>query len=70
MKTRLREFKNADLAGKADIVVERAETLEKSWRREYGAFVRKPVEDVRASSSTWNDPHAILEHSAMSLQRL
>lgn len=70
LKTRLREFKKADIAGKRDIIAERAEFLEKSWRREYGAFVRKPVEDVRAFSNTPNDPHEILEHPAISLQCL
>ena len=70
LKTRLGEFKKADLVGKRDIIAERAEFLEKSWRREYGPFVRKPVEDVPAFSNTSNDPHEILEHPAMPLQRL
>ena len=70
LKKRLPKFKSADLASKKDIVNELAETLKKGWRQEYGAFVRKPVEDVRAFSGTPNKSHTILEHSTVSLQRL
>lgn len=70
LKKRLPKFKSADLAGKKDIVNELAETLKKGWRQEYGDFIRKPVENVRASSGTPNESHTVLEHSTISLQRL